>query len=323
MSSGRERSEAGAIVTGAAGFLGSHLVRRLAEAGGHVLATDLRVPPRELGAKSGGRVKFMPLDILWRDNLDGTLEAFVARQEGPIRLFHMAGWAHVGQCQAEPARAYEVNVTGTLNVLESCRRIGISRIVFPSTTLVYGHPAELPMDETAPTRPLSIYAATKLASESLLQGYAAAFGFSCAIARIANVFGYGASSDAVPMILLRQALNREALRVRTLTPTRDFIYRDDVVEGLAALGHLEDPPGCRVYNLGTGQAHSIRDLALAVCRIAGLPEEVAALEPDRPESTPDLVLSSEALFRRSGWRPKWSLEDGLRVTLRAMVESER
>lgn len=321
MSSGHNVSGVRALVAGAGGFLGTRLVARLGQAGGRVVATGLHLQPHEASGENGSRVSYVPLDILQRKRLERVLGDFATEQGGPIQVFHMAGLAHVRQCQEDPVRAYELNVTGTLNVLEACRRTGVTRLVFPSTAQVYGRPTQLPVEETAATVPISVYGATKLAAEILVQGYAAAFGFSCTIARIANVYGYGASSDSVPMVLLRQALEGETLRVKSLMPVRDFIYRDDVVEGLILLGQLTDPPGCRVYNLATGRGSSIRDLAQAVCRIAGLRGNLTALEGNNPESIPELVLSNEALFVRTSWRPIWSLEEGLRATLKEMEES--
>ena len=107
--------------------------------------------------------------------------------------------------------------------------------LFPSSAHVYRLPAAVPIDEDAPTAARSVYAATKIASETMLQGYAADFGFSCAVGRLGNVYGNGASEDSVASIVLREVAAGRRVEVETLAPVRDFIYRDDAVAGLAAL----------------------------------------------------------------------------------------
>ena len=123
----------------------------------------------------------------------------------------MMGMAHAGECRANPRGAVDANVVALVNVLEACRAAGIRRMAFPSSAHVYRLPAPMPIDEDAPTAARSMYAATKIASETMLQGYAADFGFSCAVGRLGNVYGNGASEDSVASIVLREvAVGRQA-----------------------------------------------------------------------------------------------------------------
>ena len=155
-------------------------------------------------------------------------------------VIHLAGRGHVGANRDDPLAAVAVNVVGTTNVLEACRSAGVRRVVFPSSALVYRLPARSPLSEDAPVASTSVYAATKLASEALLQAYAAEFGLSCAVARLGNVYGHGASADSVASIVIRQAMAGGPVVVNTFAPVRDFIYRDDVVAGLIALARQTD-----------------------------------------------------------------------------------
>jgi UDP-glucose 4-epimerase len=267
-------------------------------------------------------LSFHAADILEPEGLKRAV-AEAATVLGPEAVvFHFAGMAHAGMCREQPLRAFALNVTGTLHVLEACRAAGLRRVVFPSTALVYGTPSRLPVEEDAAPAPTSVYAATKAAAEALLAGHAGEFGFSCDIARLGNVYGPGAATDSIVSILLRQARARERLSVRTASPVRDFIFSEDVVEGLVRLASAGDEAGCRVFNLSSGEATSIRELAAAVCRTTGISGEVEEREPASSGEASRLVLSIRRLTERTGWRPAVPLGDGIRETLAAMEREQ-
>ncbi len=300
-----------ALVTGAAGFLGTVLASRLAAAGFGVAAIDVRTP----GGSAAEGIRYRRADLLDFGTLPGLVGEAAGERPGDCVVFHLAGESHVGNCRRDPLRAHALNVAVTAHLLEACRRAGVRRVVFPSTALVYRDPSRKPLDEGAPVAAGSVYAATKLAAEALLAGYAADHGFSCDVARLGNVYGPGAHGDSVVHILLSPARAGGPLEVERLSPVRDFVYRDDVVDGLAALGAAGGDPGFRVFNLSSGRAVSIRELALSVCRAAGLAEEVGEKGPPDARRDDAIVLSIRRIREHARWRPAWTLEGGLAQTL--------
>lgn len=306
-----------AIVTGVGGFLGRALAQHLARSGARVIGLDL--PAKVSGLPESAA--YLQCDLLDFTSLALVLDEAVKESGDPgnVLVFHLAGQAHVGTCRQDPARAFALNVSATLHVLEACRRSGVKQFIFPSSALVYAAPRELPIAETAATQARNIYAATKLAAETLLEGYAAEYGFCCITARLGNVYGPGGTADSVVSIILRQVQAGGPVALKTLAPVRDFIYRDDVVGGLLALAEHVQAPGSHVYNLASGVPVSILQLAQAACRAKGIAEKISALDSSPGGSSvpvaDQLYLSIARLSRDAQWQPAWSLEEGLRQTL--------
>lgn len=301
-----------ALVTGANGFLGRALCRRLVARG--VATCGLDVQERPAAGFHGTYIRASVTDL---DELEHrTDEAHVEVGPGSV-LFHLAGLSHVGQCAADPQTAYSVNVTGTFNVLEWSRRRGLRRVVFPSTALVYRTPAPGAIAEGDEARPRSLYAGTKLAAEALVAGYAASYGQSSCVARLGNVYGPGGPADSVIAIVVDQVRRGGPVRLRTLTPVRDFIYRDDVARALEALGESTGQAGCDTVNVASGDAVSIRALAEAACVAGGISPDVAATGEAVAGSgnVDSLMLSIQRITARCGWRPEWTLTRGLKTTI--------
>ena len=283
-----------ALVTGAAGFLGAAVLGHLAASGVDALGVDCREPR---GAVPPG-ARFTRVDLLKPLELERAFQNAVPGMEG-CAVFHLAAQTHVGKCRQDPSRAYAVNVTGTLNVLEACRALGILRVVYPSTALVYRRQGSHELDEDSPVGATSVYGATKLAAESILAGHAADYGFSCTVARIGNVFGPGGHADSVASILIRQARQGGPLSIRDASPVRDFIHRDDVCGGMLALASFHEA-GFRILNLSSGTGTSIRELGLALCRAAGLPPGIRETDPANAGVPDRMVLS---IARMEGLKP--------------------
>lgn len=297
-----------AFITGAGGFLGRALSEHLQRAGAAVAGLDERAMPAALPDGT----QYHQTSILDFKALYDALGQFPPDN---AVVFHLAGQAHVSQSRTDPLTSISVNVTGTANLLEACRRLGVSRVIFPSTALVYARPLQLPVEETAAVRANSVYAATKLAGEALLQGYASEYGFACRIARLGNVYGPGGAIDSVVQIVLRQVKAGGPISIKTFAPVRDFVYRDDVVRGMIALASRTDEPGCEVFNLSSGTATTMRELVELACRISGLKTDISETEPGRDVVQDALVLSIQRIRRYAEWQPDWRLEDGLRQTL--------
>ena len=303
-----------ALITGVRGFIGRALARQLVAAGARVIGVD--VVDQETGLPAG--VAYYQADILEPGALRSAFNSLLTISGRDCVVFHLAGESHVGRCQADPRRALALNVTGTLHVLEACRTAGSPRLVFPSSALTYALPADVPIDEGAPVEARSVYAASKLACEALIRGYSSDFRLVCRVARLGNVYGHREESDSVADIVLRQVFSGGPVSLKSLSPIRDFIYRDDVAVGLVALATLDPTAPYAVFNLSSGIPTSIRELASTACRVGGLEPLLIETDPHPADVRDELVLSIRKLETQSGWHPAWTLEDGLRQSLAAM-----
>jgi dTDP-glucose 4,6-dehydratase len=303
-----------ALVTGVGGFLGRALAKHLAQAGAKVTGIDIH----DFHADLSSSIEYHQADILNFNQLQGVVSRFLPKDTDNVVVFHLAAQSHVGKCQAEPLKAFSLNCTGTANLLETCRELNIRRFVFPSTALVYARPAQFPIQETDALEPNSVYAATKLACEVLIKTYSLNYGLSCRIARLGNVYGPGGTPDSVVSIILQQARNSGSISLKTLAPIRDFIYRDDVADGLIALANGIQEPGCEIFNLSSGTPISIRELAITACRVGNFEPQLTETDHRPSDAEDKLVLSIRRLSEYSQWYPVWTLEDGLRQTLSEM-----
>jgi len=301
------------LVTGAAGFLGRRLVRRLLAGGAYVVGLDLASLPPGFEEQTDGNGTLIHRlgDVSSTQFVNRILREVEDGGKSHSALFHLSGFSHVGRCEVDPMMAYTTNVIQTIQVLEACRKNGLTRVLFPSTALVYGQDSAHILTEKCPANPQHIYASTKLAAEAVIKGYAASYSFSCDIARLSNVYGAGANPDTAVSSALRQAQRGGPITLRNLKPVRDFIYCEDVAEGFVRLLTSGQEPGCRISNLSTGQATSIGEMAKIVCEVAGIRNEIVESNLDDAPKESRLVLANDKLVRRTAWRPAFSLSEGL------------
>jgi len=295
-----------AVVTGGAGFIGSHVVEALLERGDEVHVVDNLATGRRENLAHDATLHEIdirePLDDLFGD-------------VRPETIVHLAAQADVGTSVEKPLFDAEVNVVGTLNVLEAARPHG-AQIVFSSTGgAIYGE-CERPAREDDPRRPVSPYGTAKLAAEEYLATWNRLHGTRHVALRFANVFGprqLPKLEGGVVAIFMDRLRTAEGVTIfGDGRQTRDFVYVGDVVAAvLAALGRDGGP-----YNVGTGQETSVLELFDACRRTAGMDAE-ARHEPARPGDALRSVLDVSLAERALGWRPQTSLEDGLRETWRA------
>ncbi len=304
-------------MTGGAGFIGSHLVHALAGRGDHVRVFDsLSTGRRENLA--GVEAELVEGDI--RDPA-----ALAQASRGAVAVYHLAAMVSVAETMSDPLNCYEVNLTGSLRVLEAARKAGARAVVLASSAAVYGA-AEGRVRETSPARPISPYGATKLAMEEVAALYAAAYHVPAVSLRLFNVYGprQSASSSyaAVIPLFIRRLLEGAPLNLDgDGGQTRDFVFVGDVVRAMIlAAQKAAEAPG--PFNIGTGRSVSISRLAATLERLipAGRPPSHGPPRPgDIRHSASDIRRAGAAL----GYRPEVTLEQGLQATVQWFRECER
>jgi nucleoside-diphosphate-sugar epimerase len=203
------------------------------------------------------------------------------------------------------------NLLGTIEALEFCRRHG-ARLVFLSSYM-YGEPERLPIDETAPVIARNPYALSKKLAEDACRFYAESFGTSVTVFRPFNVYGPGQAEPFLVPFIARQIWEGKEIRVKDLAPRRDYVYVQDVVDGIVS--GAEQGLGYQLFNLGSGQSHSVEELIAAMQLVSGSALPVTTAGERRPEEIMDTVADISAARRAFGWTPGYSLRDGLALTL--------
>ncbi|MGQ0732904.1 MAG: SDR family NAD(P)-dependent oxidoreductase [Acidobacteriota bacterium] len=300
------------VVTGAGGFIGSHLAERLVELGAETVALVRYNSSGSVGwleeSEARARLRIVQGDLGDRDRLR---EAF----RGADTVFHLAALIGIPYSYHAPESYVRTNVVGTLHVLQAASDCGVARLVHTSTSEVYGSPERLPITETHPLQAQSPYSATKIAADMLAESFRRSFGLKASVVRPFNTFGPRQSARAVIPTIITQALTEPQVRLGSLTPTRDFVFVSDTVDGfLAAAGHDAGD----VIQLGTGREVSIGELAALIVGLVGRSVPIET-EPQRvrPEESEVERLLADASRARTllGWVPRCSLEDGLRRTI--------
>ena len=305
------------LVTGADGFIGSHLVERLVAEGARVRAFCLYT-----SRGSWGWLDEAPPDV--RAALDVRLgdvrdARFVAEAtDGVEVVFHLAALIAIPYSYTAPESFVDTNVRGTLNVLEAARRAAVRRVIVTSTSEVYGTPEVLPITEAHPLNAQSPYAATKVAADQLALAYHRSYEVPAVILRPFNTYGPRQSARAVLPTMLRQLLaGRTQVRLGRLDPRRDLTYVADTVDGFVRAATATGIDGATIQ-LGTGHSESIAELFTRACRLLAVDavavEEAGRLRPDASEV---LALQSDPTRAREllGWTAATSLDEGLRETI--------
>ncbi|MCU0561831.1 MAG: SDR family NAD(P)-dependent oxidoreductase [Desulfobacterales bacterium] len=311
---------ASALVTGGAGFIGSHLVDALAASGCRVtVLDDLSTGSRANLEAAAGRVRLVQADL--RD--PAALADAVA---GCEVVFHLAAVVSVPRTIADPLGSAAVNETGSLQLLEAARAARVRRVVFASSSAVYGDEPSLPKREQMPPKPLSPYAVQKLAVEHYLKVYNDLFGLEAAALRFFNVFGprqdpSSAYSGVISIFMARALDGMPPLIHGDGSQTRDFVYVGDVVAALIAAATAAAAAG-RVFNVGTGGAVSIRRLWAEVARLAGA-ACTPRFGPRRAGDVPHSVAAVAAAAEGLNFSPRVGFEQGLALTLGWFKENRK
>jgi NAD dependent epimerase/dehydratase len=304
------------LVTGAAGFIGSHLVETLARSGANVRAFVRYNSRNDYGWLEEFDAAILDSIEIFRGDLANP-EAAQGAVEGCDSVFHLGALIPIPYSYRHPREFVAANVTGTLNVLEACRRHDVRRVVHTSSSEVYGTAQSVPIDENHPLRAQSPYAATKIGADQLAVSFKDSFDTPVVIARPFNTYGPRQSARAVIPTLITQAMTRESVELGSTHPTRDFLYVGDTVRGMIRCAEAEGIEG-EVINLGTGVEISVGELASLIFRLLDreLPVEFS---PDRarPEGSEveRLLADARKAERLMGWKSEVSLEDGLQRTI--------
>ncbi len=305
-----------ALVTGAGGFIGSHLVTALVRSG-----TRVRALVHYNAAGRRGQLDDLPADVVAAVEVvagDVTDPGCVAAAvQGCDTVFHLAALIGIPYSYRAPQSYVATNVSGTLAVLEACRAVGVARLVHTSTSEVYGSPESVPITETHRLKPQSPYAATKAAADLLALSYHASFGLPVVVVRPFNTYGPRQSARAVIPTVIAQALATGRIKLGATDTLRDFLYVEDTARGFMAAATAAGVEG-EVIQVGTGKGTPIHAIVTAVGEILGRPLDVesdhqrlrpAASEVDR------LVCDPGRAGQRLGWSPTVDLATGLRHTI--------
>lgn len=306
------------FVTGADGFIGSHLVERLVGLGANVRALVYYNSWNHLGWLSDADPELVrQAEIILGDIRDA--ERIRRAVQGCSYVFHLSSLIGIPYSYIAPRSYVDTNVGGALNVLEACRACdSLVRLVHVSTSEVYGTAQTVPIAETHPLVGQSPYSASKIAADKLAESYFLSFQLPVVTARPFNTYGPRQSARAVIPTIASQLLSGvESLRLGSLTPTRDFNYVTDTAEGMIRLGLCSDAEGLTV-NIGTGEEWSIdqtvRILMEATGRIVPIVTEDARVRPV-PSEVNRLLADNSRLFELTGWRPETRFRDGLDRTV--------
>jgi len=304
------------LVTGGAGFIGSHLVNWLVQRGHKVRVID------NLSSGKAERLAHLQPDVeLIIADIRDTRRLAEASARVEV-VFHLAAMVSVVQSLDEPLEAQDINATGTLRVLEIARQAGVRRVVQASTCAVYGNNASLPITEEAQPQPLSPYAATKLAAEQWGQLYTTLYGLEVVATRFFNVYGPGQDprspyAAVVPRFIERLATGEPVTIFGDGEQSRDFVYVGDIIEALWAVAMAPAAAGT-VLNVGSGVTTSVRELAETIARHIGTELRIT-YAPARPGEVRHSRAAVERLAELTDYRPATGLVQGLAQTIAAMT----
>jgi len=318
------------LVTGAGGFIGSHLVEQLLSRGAGVRAfvhyNSRRDPGllAQLPAETMARLELIAGDL--RD--PQTVRESVT---GMQTVFHLGALISIPYSYHHPGEVAETNMIGTLNVLQACRDLRIERLVHTSTSEVYGTAQRVPIDEDHPLQGQSPYSASKIGADKLAESFFCAYQLPVVTVRPFNTYGPRQSGRAVIPTIITQALSGPTIRLGNLETRRDFTYVDDTVNGFLCAAEADQVEG-RTFNLGTGEDITIGDLVDRIVQILGKPAvsprraerpgpngvevevDPARLRPQGSEVL-RLISDNRLAAERLGWKPAVSLDEGLGRTV--------
>lgn len=302
------------LVTGADGFIGSHLTEHLLAKGYKVRALAQYNSFNNWGWLEG--IKSERLEVVCGDVRDSDFCRLLC--EGCGTVFHLAALIAIPYSYVAPDSYVDTNIKGTLNMCQAARVASVDRIVVTSTSEVYGTALQVPIAETHPRQPQSPYSATKIGADAIAESFYNAFGLPVVIARPFNTYGPRQSARAIiPTIIGQIAAGERRIKVGDLSPTRDFNYVDDTCRGFIALAEAEGIEG-RNINIATGTEISMADTLRLIARLMDADVEYVVdqqrIRPSKSEVR-RLCGDNSLITLLTPWRPEVSIEEGLRRTI--------
>ena len=293
---------ASVLVTGATGFVGPYLVQALAEKNARVniLSMGMDEIPSSLCAEN---LDIVIGDVTKPETLDGITE-------GVDFVFHLAAISNVDYAVKNPVKTYDVNVRGTLNLLEEVRKNPVQKFVYISSSHVYGVPQYIPIDEKHPLAPREPYSASKAAAENIVTAYSSAYGINTAIVRPFNIYGPGQDKSFLIPSIIKQASGNDVIKVGNVEPTRDFTYITDVVDGFLIIAES----GSGVYNIGSGIEVKVGDIVRKIVDIINPDIEIRSVVDRQRSGGVEIprMCAGVSRLKGVGWEPKVGLDEGLK-----------
>lgn len=304
------------LVTGAGGFIGSHLCAALLDLGAEVTGMI-----RYTSRSDWGNLEFLPPEKqaalrVVAGNIEDSAFVNAAVKDKEV-VFHLAALIAIPYSYIAPSSYVRANVEGTLNVMEAARTFGTSRVVHTSTSETYGTAVYTPIDEKHPLQGQSPYSASKIGADKLVESYHCSFALPVATIRPFNTYGPRQSARAVIPTIISQALTQPTIRLGALDPVRDLMYVEDTVRGFINVAESERAVG-QTVNVGFGEGISIRTLAETILELMGSEKRIAQDEERMRPNTSEvytLICNNSKARELCGWGPRYSLREGLKETI--------
>lgn len=305
------------LITGAAGFIGSHLCERLVKQGCQVSAFIHYNSRNDIG-----NLRFVSKKLLSKITIikGDICDAFSVDKavKGHDYIFHLAALIGIPYSYHAPASYVAINVNGTLNILEAARSHKVKKVIHTSTSEVYGTAVYVPIDENHPLQGQSPYSATKIAADQLAESYYRSFDVPVAIVRLFNTFGPRQSCRAVIPSIITQLVNKTRIvRIGSVFTVRDFNYIEDTINGFIKNFESKNSLG-KVINIGSGKGYSIEDVFDKICDLmqinAKLDRDNKRIRPQKSEVA-NLVCNFSRAKKLINYKPVWRFEEGLKETI--------
>ena len=303
------------LITGSAGFIGSHLTEKLVESG-----YDVKAFVHYNSLNSWGWLEkseyLSDIEIIQGDVRD--FDSVYSAMQGCSEVFHLAALIGIPYSYHSPLAYIRTNIEGTYNVLQSARMLDLENIIVTSTSETYGTAQTVPISENHPLVGQSPYSATKIAADQLAISYFRSFDLPVKIARPFNVFGPRQSARAIIPTVISQILSgKRKIKLGNIKPTRDYTYVLDTVGGYLAIGESNELTG-QVTNIGTNTEISIKDLTQKIANLCGVEvsiiEDIERIRPGKSE-VERLVCDNAKIIEHTAWRPNNTLDEGLKATI--------
>lgn len=311
------------FITGASGFIGSHLVEKLIK-----MDVNVRGMVHYNSRNDWGLLELLPKNILDEvDVISGDIQDpyFVRRAvKGCDVVFHLSSLIGIPYSYVAPSSYISTNVQGALNIMQACLEEGVKKVVHTSTSETYGTAQYVPIDENHSLQGQSPYSASKIGADKIAESFFFSFGLPVATIRPFNTYGPRQSVRAIIPVIITQLLNGGQLRIGSLNPTRDLNYVSDTIDGFIKVAESDRSIG-EVINIGSGQEISIGDLARKIMKILGKDSEILTDEQRvRPEKSEVQRLLADNRKAREliGWEPKTPLDEGLKKTIAWFTENK-